>query len=100
MLQIAGKVLWSYFKSFGAGIIITVLVACAFQLASDLGGNIWLAEWSQDEERITINESVDPNLANIRVGVYGGIGAAQGNILQMQYKYVNFTSIFKTNNTS
>ncbi len=80
LLQIAGKVLASYLKSFGIGMTVIIVVAYICQLASDLGGNIWLAEWSLDVDRINNNESVDPNLMNIRVGVYGGIGGAQSKI--------------------
>ena len=60
----------------GFGILVTVTVAYICQLATDLGSSIWLSEWSQDADHLKPNETLDPGLINLRIGVYGGIGAA------------------------
>ena len=66
-----------YVKSLGSTASIVILVAFFCQLSCDLAGNIWLSDWSQDMES-TSNNTMDPNE---RVGVYGGIGAAQSEYL-------------------
>jgi hypothetical protein len=44
------------------------------QIAS-VGSNVWLALWSSDKPR---NGTQDIELRNMRLGVYGALGAAQG----------------------
>ena len=49
-----------------------LLFGYLIQMGTDLASNIWLSEWSGD--------AVDPLNApdpNVRLGVYGGIGAGQ-----------------------
>ncbi len=77
MFKIAGAVLLSYLRTFGLGTVIVVIMAYTCQLAADVGGNIWLSEWSLDMDRLTANETLDESLIDLRVGVYGGIGLAQ-----------------------
>ncbi len=60
----------------GLGVLITVTMAYVCQLATDLGSNIWLSEWSQDADHLEQNQTLDPHLIQVRIGVYGGIGAA------------------------
>ena len=75
-MQVPFRVLWSYIKSLGFTTTMVVLIAYVAQLASDLGGNIWLSKWSQDIKRLGPN-GTDEGLLKLRLGVYGGIGAAQ-----------------------
>ena len=67
----------AYAKPLGLMTSIVVLVSFMCQVAAELGANIWLSEWSLDGERETENGTVDDDLVNLRVGVYGGIGGAQ-----------------------
>ena len=67
-----------YLKSLGTFMPILVAVTLFIQMASDLGSNIWLSEWSKDDTRYGPNETMDPNLPNVRVGVYGGLGGTSG----------------------
>ena len=39
--------------------------------------NIWLSDWSNDNP-YDANGTYDRELADYRLGVYGGLGAAQG----------------------
>lgn len=55
---------------------IVVLISYTFSWVFELASNIWLSEWSADFDNLnaTANESVDPGLVNLRVGVYAGLG--------------------------
>ena len=74
-----------YMHALGCLMPIAVLVCVLLQMGADLGSNIWLSEWSKDSSRP--NGTVDPNL---RVGVYGGLGALSGGYL----KYLNILYAF------
>ena len=43
-------------------------------VASQVGTNIWLSMWTQD---VIINGTQNRALTDLRLGVYGGLGAAQ-----------------------
>ena len=47
--------------------------------ATLIGNNIWLSEWTNDA--VSLNGTVGRGLVSLRLGVYGGIAAAQGNTL-------------------
>ena len=93
-----------YMKSFG--FICTVCIIASFigQVGFDLFSNIWLSLWSGDMSAVGPNATVDTDLANLRVGVYGAIGGAQGKypkkvsamITKMLYKN---GKIYKENST-
>ena len=68
------------------GTIATVLTMITFVVQSgcELGANIWLSEWSKDSSRNTS----DPNLASVRVGVYGGIGLGQSRYIRINVSLI------------
>ena len=53
--------------------IIFYIVYVATQIAT----NIWLSEWSNDQPEP--DGTQDIALRDLRLGVYGGLGAGQGN---------------------
>jgi ABC-type multidrug transport system ATPase subunit len=74
-----GKVKFSvyvrYFKSLTwIWLFFLLLGMIGMQIAS-VGSNVWLALWSSDKPR---NGTQDIELRNMRLGVYGALGAAQG----------------------
>ena len=76
-MQVKWDVMIDYMRSVGWGLVALMGLTVVAQISLDLTGNIWLAEWSADEERVKLNETMPDNLPDIRVGVYGGIGAFQ-----------------------
>ncbi|CAG2107357.1 unnamed protein product, partial [Medioppia subpectinata] len=73
-----GKVKFSiymrYFKALTwLWLVIVVIGMVGMQLAS-VGSNVWLAVWSNDKP---INGTQDTDQRNMRLGVYGLLGAAQ-----------------------
>ena len=67
-----------YMKSFGFICTICIIASFIGQVGFDLFSNIWLSLWSGDMSAVGPNATVDTDLANLRVGVYGAIGGAQG----------------------
>ena len=76
-VQVNYGILWMYLKSFGVCLCLTLLASFMAQVGFDLFANIWLSRWSADVNNVGPNGTVDSDLANMRVGVYGGIGGAQ-----------------------
>ncbi|KAL3875737.1 hypothetical protein ACJMK2_033658 [Sinanodonta woodiana] len=69
------SVFLSYLKSLGILVsIFSVLMFILYNGAS-IYSNIWLSDWSDDR---IINGTVDENQRNMRLGVYGALGIAQG----------------------
>ncbi|KAI0215965.1 Multidrug resistance-associated protein 1 [Lamellibrachia satsuma] len=52
-----------------------IIVWCLLFIASQTTTNIWLSMWSNDKPGP--NGTVDTNLRDLRLGVYGGLGALQ-----------------------
>ena len=76
---------------------IWVLVYYILSTGCELGSNIWLSEWSQDADSLnaTINETVDPKLIEVRLGVYAALGVGSGGeanpffFLNMSVSYIS-----------
>ena len=66
-----------YMKTFGFTLTVCIIASFIGQVGFDLFSNIWLSLWSEDMSAVGPNATVDTDLANLRVGVYGGIGGAQ-----------------------
>ncbi len=66
-----------YLKTFGACLGLSIITSFVAQVGFDLFANIWLSLWSADMNNVGPNSTVDTELAEMRVGVYGGIGGAQ-----------------------
>ena len=57
--------------------------------------NIWLSDWSNDNP-YNANGTYDRELADYRLGVYGGLGAAQGTTQNNDIKLSILTKLFVT----
>jgi hypothetical protein len=56
------------------------------QIAS-VGSNVWLALWSSDKP---LNGTQNIDLRNMRLGVYGALGAAQGLTFFILFYFFDF----------
>ena len=66
----------SYIKACGVATFVAMMIFYLGYLATQVGSNIWLSEWSNDQP--TVNGTQDLALRDLRLGVYGGLGAGQG----------------------
>ncbi|XP_023209485.1 multidrug resistance-associated protein 1-like [Centruroides sculpturatus] len=74
-----GSVKWSvyfqYFRTLGyCGIFITV-ISYAISSSFNIATNVWLSLWSNDAS--DPEKRYDTNLRDLRLGVYGGLGASE-----------------------
>lgn len=67
------SVLTNYARAVGVIATIIVFISFALFMGSQLGGNVWLSLWSEDEP---VN-GTQPENTDVRLGVYGAFGAAQ-----------------------
>ncbi|XP_035695059.1 multidrug resistance-associated protein 1-like [Branchiostoma floridae] len=73
--RVKASVFVEYLKSIGITLsVIICLLYCALNAAS-IYSNIWLSEWSNDQP---INGTQDIAKRDLRLGVYGALGVAQG----------------------
>ncbi|KAM3913417.1 ATP-binding cassette sub-family C member 2 isoform 2-T2 [Leptodactylus fuscus] len=76
-----GKVKFSvylkYLRAIGWGYSLWILVAYILQNAAFVGQNIWLSEWTSDAETY-FNMTYPASQRDMRVGVFGALGVAQG----------------------
>lgn len=78
------SVFLAYVKS--VGVLLSILTTMFYILynAANLYSNIWLSEWSNDATKyqMSSNDSnettVDTDMRNLRLGVYGALGFVQG----------------------
>ncbi|XP_054717541.1 multidrug resistance-associated protein 1-like [Uloborus diversus] len=68
-------VYFEYIKSYGLWHCLVIIIGYLLSNSFSLGSNLWLSVWS--------NDSLDPDnannidLRNLRLGVYGGLGAGE-----------------------
>ena len=74
----------SYIKSCGVGSMVLVFLFYLLFLAGQAGGSIWLNLWSEDKPNM--NGTQDTGLRDLRLGVYGGLGVAQGSQSYSSFK--------------
>ncbi|XP_017570742.1 canalicular multispecific organic anion transporter 1 [Pygocentrus nattereri] len=77
-----GKVKFSvymqYLRSMGWGYATTFVAVYFIQNVAFVGQNVWLSEWTNDAVRYP-NESTYPaHIRDMRIGVFGALGIAQG----------------------
>ncbi|UYV79408.1 ABCC3 [Cordylochernes scorpioides] len=79
-----GKVKWNvygqYFTAVGYWWTIAILGSMVGVQICSVGSNIWLSAWSNDKP---INGTQDPELRDLRLGVYGGLGSGQGIFISL-----------------
>ncbi|XP_069356357.1 multidrug resistance-associated protein 1 isoform X3 [Maniola hyperantus] len=75
-----GSVKWSVYKHYLTSVgvtasLVTVLMNLVLQLFQ-VGSNFWLAKWSVEENMI-VNGTVNRQVRDLYLGVYGGLGIGQ-----------------------
>ncbi|KAL4641040.1 canalicular multispecific organic anion transporter 1 [Arapaima gigas] len=76
-----GKVKFSvymqYLRATGWGYIISIFMAYLIQNVAFIGQNLWLSDWTNDSLKY-FNTSYPASVQDMRVGVFGALGVAQG----------------------
>lgn len=66
-----------YLRAMGWTYSILALVFYVLQLASTIGQNVWLSDWTNDAEKYG-NTTYPIGQRDTRIGVFGALGVAQG----------------------
>ena len=74
-IQIKSPVTRDYIKAGTMKAMVTLVVSCVILISSEVVTNIWLSAWSDDP---ILNGTEGRAQTNLRLGVYGGLGAFQG----------------------
>ena len=85
-------VFMSYINAVGRGISLIIIFLYTLNNAAQVGASFWLSAWADDPK--PINGTVDKDLRNLRLGVYGAFGAAQGRINVL---FLLFLPFYKNN---
>ena len=87
-------------EAVGWCLVALVLSTNVFQIATDLGSNIWLSKWSEDVELEKQNMTyMDPS---VRVGVYAGLGlgtSKSSSVLPLKAESCCDANFFLTDST-
>ncbi|CAH1274298.1 ABCC1 [Branchiostoma lanceolatum] len=78
--RVKTSVFVEYLKSVGITLSVVICLLYCAQNAASIYSNIWLSEWSNDQP---INGTQDAGLRDLRLGVYGALGIAQGLVVMM-----------------
>ncbi|KAK8759789.1 hypothetical protein V5799_028947 [Amblyomma americanum] len=74
--RVKWRVYFAYFGAIGAAWMAPILVMNLSSQALSIGSNLWLTAWSNDPP--LLEESQHIAKRNLRLGVYGALGLAQG----------------------
>jgi hypothetical protein len=77
-LQVKFSVFWAYIRSVGIWVSIAILIFYILNTTASVGANFWLSEWSNDAG---LNGTIDRSQRDLRLGVYGALGLAQGELV-------------------
>ncbi|XP_078610231.1 multidrug resistance-associated protein 1-like isoform X2 [Branchiostoma floridae x Branchiostoma japonicum] len=73
--RVKSSVFVEYLRSVGITLSVIVCLLYCAQNAASIYSNIWLSEWSNDQP---INGTQDVAKRDLRLGVYGALGVAEG----------------------
>ncbi|GAA6077114.1 canalicular multispecific organic anion transporter 1, partial [Tachysurus ichikawai] len=77
-----GKVKFSmylqYLRSVGWGFTTMFIVVYFIQNVAFLGQNLWLSDWTNDALKYPNGSSYPAHIRDMRIGVFGALGVAQG----------------------
>eukprot|EP00058_Branchiostoma_floridae_P021695 XP_002607185.1 hypothetical protein BRAFLDRAFT_118636 [Branchiostoma floridae] len=73
--RVKASVFVEYLRSVGITLSVIICLLYCAQNAASIYSNIWLSEWSNDQP---INGTQDIAKRDLRLGVYGALGVAQG----------------------
>uniref|UniRef100_A0A672I7Q8 ATP-binding cassette, sub-family C (CFTR/MRP), member 2 n=1 Tax=Salarias fasciatus TaxID=181472 RepID=A0A672I7Q8_SALFA len=71
------SVFLQYMRAMGWGYTTMAFVVYFIQNIAFVGQNLWLSEWTNDAV-VYVNETYPSSLRDLRVGVFGALGLAQG----------------------
>uniref|UniRef100_A0A8D0CEX9 ABC-type glutathione-S-conjugate transporter n=1 Tax=Scleropages formosus TaxID=113540 RepID=A0A8D0CEX9_SCLFO len=74
------SVYMQYLRSVGWGYFISIFLAYFIQNVAFIGQNLWLSDWTNDSIKY-FNTTYPPSVQDMRVGVFGGLGLAQGLLM-------------------
>ena len=72
-------VFFTYSRYIGVVTALAIVVCYLVASGTSVGSNFWLSEWSSDAH---INRSTATSRRDLRLGVYGALGFAQGQLSQ------------------
>ncbi|XP_058507568.1 canalicular multispecific organic anion transporter 1 [Solea solea] len=75
--QVKMSVYLEYLRAMGWLYSVSALAFFILQLASTVGQNVWLSDWTNDAAKY-VNETYPASVRDTRVGVFGALGVAQG----------------------
>ncbi|KAB5518421.1 hypothetical protein PHYPO_G00165670 [Pangasianodon hypophthalmus] len=77
-----GKVKFSmylqYLRSVGWGFTTMFIIVYFIQNVAFIGQNLWLSEWTNDAMKYPNGSSYPAHIRDMRIGVFGALGVAQG----------------------
>ncbi|XP_070185918.1 multidrug resistance-associated protein 1-like isoform X2 [Littorina saxatilis] len=68
----------AYLKAVGAFLSFVIVLFYILYNAASIYSNVWLSEWSNDARRSNVTQDEADSQRNMRLGVYGALGALQG----------------------
>ncbi|XP_063163042.1 ATP-binding cassette sub-family C member 2 isoform X2 [Candoia aspera] len=81
-----------YFHAVGWGLSLSILISHIGQAASLLGSNLWLSDWTNDAS-LYQNKTYPAAQRDLRVGIYGTLGASHSLFLLSSTVLVSFGAI-------
>ena len=77
--QVKLSIYLQYVKAMGWGYCTLVFLFYFLQNVANIGQNLWLSDWTYDSAKYQ-NETYPASVRDMRVGVFGALGVAQGMI--------------------
>ncbi len=68
----------AYLRSVGLPISLAIILLYLLNNVASIGANLWLSDWSDQEYP---NNTMPSSDRDLRLGVYGALGLAQGKVL-------------------
>lgn len=75
--QVKLSVYMQYLRAIGWGFSTCVFLSYVVQYAAFMGSNLWLSDWTNDALRYQ-NQTYPAAQRDLRIGVFGALGMAQG----------------------
>ncbi|CAN9499822.1 unnamed protein product [Ophioblennius macclurei] len=75
--QVKFSVFLQYLRAMGWGATIMVFLVYLIQNVAFIGQNLWLSDWTNDAIKYH-NETYPKSTRDLRIGVFGALGVAQG----------------------
>jgi len=75
-MQVKLKIFLTYMKAIGPVVSICIVLLYIMNHSCSVAANFWLSDWSNDAN----NATVSMEQRDMRLGVYGALGLAQGEL--------------------